>query len=29
MTLGSAIYFDGSADEQTLGGRVGASWKLN
>jgi len=29
MTLGSAIYYDGSADERSLGGRLGASWKLN
>jgi hypothetical protein len=29
MTLGAAAYFDGSADERTFGGRLGASWKLN
>ncbi len=29
LTVGSAIYFDGSSDERTLGGRIGASWKLN
>ncbi len=29
MTLGAAIYYEGSADERTLGGRLGASWKLN
>jgi hypothetical protein len=29
MTLGAAAYVDGSADELTLGGRLGASWKLN
>ena len=29
MTLGAAAYFDGSADETTFGGRLGASWKLN
>jgi hypothetical protein len=29
MTLGSAIYYDASADESTLGGRLGISWKLN
>jgi hypothetical protein len=29
MTLGAAIYYEGSADESTLGGRLGASWKLN
>jgi hypothetical protein len=29
MTLGSAIYYDGSGDERTLGGRLGMSWKLN
>jgi hypothetical protein len=29
MTLGAAAYVDGSADELTFGGRLGASWKLN
>jgi hypothetical protein len=29
MTLGAAIYYDASYDEGTLGGRLGASWKLN
>ena len=29
MTLGAAIYYDASADDKTLGGRLGASWKLN
>ena len=29
MTLGASIYYDGSADERTFGGRLGASWKLN
>ena len=29
MTLGAAAYLDGSADERTFGGRLGASWKLN
>jgi hypothetical protein len=29
MTLGAAVYFDGSVDETTFGGRLGASWKLN
>jgi hypothetical protein len=29
MTLGAAAYFDGSTDERTFGGRLGASWKLN
>jgi hypothetical protein len=29
MTLGASIYYDGSADERTVGGRLGASWKLN
>jgi hypothetical protein len=29
MTLGGSLYFEGSADEHTLGGRVSASWKLN
>ena len=29
MTLGAAIYYEGSSDEATVGGRLGASWKLN
>ncbi len=29
LTLGSAVYFDGSADERTLGGRISAAWKFN
>jgi hypothetical protein len=29
MTLGAAAYYDMSADDRTLGGRLGASWKLN
>ena len=29
MTMGAAIYYDASADDRTLGGRLGASWKLN
>ncbi len=29
MTLGAAVYYEGSSDERTLGGRVGMSWKLN
>ncbi len=29
MTLGAAVYYEGSGDESTLGGRLGASWKLN
>jgi hypothetical protein len=29
MTLGSAVYVEGSSNERTLGGRVSASWKLN
>lgn len=29
MTLGAAVYYEGSGDERTLGGRVGMSWKLN
>jgi hypothetical protein len=26
---GASIHYDFSSDEQTLGGRLGASWKLN
>jgi outer membrane autotransporter protein len=29
MTVGGAIYYEGSADEDTFGGRIGASWTLN
>jgi hypothetical protein len=29
MTLGGSVYFEGSSDEETLGGRIGATWKLN
>jgi hypothetical protein len=29
MTFGSAVYYDASADERTLGARLGVSWKLN
>jgi hypothetical protein len=29
MTLGAAIYYESSADDNTLGGRLGMSWKLN
>lgn len=29
MTFGSAIYYEHSTDEHTLGGRLGISWKLN
>jgi len=29
MTVGAAIYYDASADERTVGGRIGMSWKLN
>lgn len=29
MTLRSAVYYEESADERTLGGRIGASWTLD
>ena len=29
MSVAGAIYYEGSADERTLGGRVGVSWRLN
>lgn len=29
MTLGAAVYYEGSGDERTLGGRVGMSWLFN
>ena len=29
MTVGAAIYYEASGDEATVGGRIGASWKLN
>lgn len=28
-TCGAAIYYESSGDEETLGGRLGISWKLN
>lgn len=29
VTIGAALYVDGSSDERTLGGRIGVTWKLN
>lgn len=29
MTVGGSVYVDGSADDETLGGRLGASWTFN
>jgi hypothetical protein len=29
MTVGGAIYYEASSDEETVGGRLGASWALN
>lgn len=29
VTVGGSVYVEGSSDEETVGGRLGATWKLN